>query len=269
MSNEEAREVFKALKSTGGLFTLSREGSDVSIDFFRASATGDWRKATLAPREALGGTFSVDNGALTLRIELRKGKPTFGPAHLASIKTILGISAAPTLVEGSNVEDSGGRPPAPPPLPGQPADTLGDLDALDTLDQLGPPPVVLDRGAWSQRVNAYRSAVTSADEQIAALQKVLRSSEDPDLRAIGESGLYGIGRSVRVPFEAALLDAERATSLTDTVVAPAREAATKFVAALSKDKQVEAADQNPFSVKVSLRDLLVPTLEQIARFPNQ
>jgi hypothetical protein len=107
----------------------------------------------------------------------------------------------------------------------------------------------------------FRAASAAVDAQITALQHALTASDDEELREIGDYGLNAVTGNFRVPLMAALLDIERGAD-PGQKLASAIEA---FRDHLETDDQVEACDDNPFGVAVSIRATLIPALDQLAR----
>ena len=107
----------------------------------------------------------------------------------------------------------------------------------------------------------YRSAVTMVSRQIEGLAAKLRAEPDPDLVAIADRGLGTLTGSLRVPLEAALLEARAGNP---SALGRVAELATEFADHLDEDPAVQAADENPFSAPVTLRAALAPALRTLS-----
>ena len=117
-------------------------------------------------------------------------------------------------------------------------------------------------GSLKAAAETWRAASETVDKQISALQSVLRSSDDDELREIGEYGLGAVAGGFKVPLMAALMGAEagdpRDRQKLATII-------PQFRKHLEGDERVEACDENPFGVTLSIRATLVPALDELAR----
>ncbi|GAA0598243.1 hypothetical protein [Caenispirillum bisanense] len=111
--------------------------------------------------------------------------------------------------------------------------------------------------AWREARATYLDATDEINAQISALQAALKRSDDEELEAIAEFGLNGVTGNFRVPMMAAMRDLEGARG------ADVKKAATKLLDAIGKfrahidgSEEIEAVDDNPFGVKVSIRKTL-------------
>ncbi len=111
--------------------------------------------------------------------------------------------------------------------------------------------------AWREARTTYLDATDEINAQISALQAALKRSDDEELEAIAEFGLNGVTGNFRVPMMAAMRDLEGARG------ADVKKAATKLLDAIGKfrahidgSEEIEAVDDNPFGVTVSIRKTL-------------
>lgn len=120
----------------------------------------------------------------------------------------------------------------------------------------GAPPSIAEAAA------AWRAAVEVVDAQITALQSALRGTDDEELHEIAEFGLNAVTGNHRVRLVAALMGAERGSERDRAklagLIAP-------FRTHLENDERVDACDENPFGVTVSLRATLISALDGLAR----
>jgi hypothetical protein len=116
--------------------------------------------------------------------------------------------------------------------------------------------------ALGAAIAAWHDASDAVDGQIGSLQTALRNSDDEELREIGEYGLNAVTGGFKVKLMAALAGAERGVA---GDVAKLAALVPQFRAHLEEDERVEACDDNPFGVAVSIRATLVPVLDQLAR----
>lgn len=114
----------------------------------------------------------------------------------------------------------------------------------------------------AEAATAWRAAVEAVDVQIAALQSALRETDDEELHEIAEFGLNAVTGNYKVRLMAALMGAEQGSERDRTklagLIAPFRNH-------LENDERVDACDENPFGVVMSLRATLLPALDSLAR----
>ncbi len=111
--------------------------------------------------------------------------------------------------------------------------------------------------AWAKRRAEYRDASELVDRQIAALQAVLRQSDDEDLEEIAEAGLNAVTGNFRVSMMAAMAEVDAASGPAfRTAAAKAMRNIEAFQDHIGSDERVEAVDENPFGVTVSIRETL-------------
>lgn len=118
--------------------------------------------------------------------------------------------------------------------------------------------------AWEKARDAWRDAMETVNQQLEKLRVQLVSTDDPDLKQIAEFGLNAITKDHRVPLEAALLDLDRARGGdASKAVAAAREHVVDFRDHLDTDERVEACDDNPFDVTVTIQKSLDGALAEL------
>lgn len=115
------------------------------------------------------------------------------------------------------------------------------------------------RSAGPAPLAIWRDAKEAVDARIDALRKKVLEHPDEDLRStlvqIADKGLNGVTDRASVGMMAAMMDAEAAP-------AKARQAVETFRSFLASDI-ARGIDENPFQIKVDLRDTLGAALEQI------
>ena len=120
------------------------------------------------------------------------------------------------------------------------------------------------RKAWSVAKTAWENAVETVDAQLGKLQQALRSSDDEELQEIAEFGLNGVTGNFRVPLLAVMQDIDDAR---DDARGPHARRAAKIAAGflqhIQNETKVEACDENPFGVQVSIRRTLGGALAQL------
>jgi hypothetical protein len=117
---------------------------------------------------------------------------------------------------------------------------------------------------WEAAMAAWRSGIEQVDAEIEALGKHLTASDDRRLRSISETGLNAITGDHKVRAMAALMEVSGASTATRPKLATNAEAQVMdFMLHLSRDPRVAACDDNPFGVKVAVRETLVPLLERL------
>lgn len=116
---------------------------------------------------------------------------------------------------------------------------------------------------WKEVREAWEVANEAVDKQIKALQRALRETGEKDLQEIAESGLNAITQGHRTTLAARILDVHNAPrdERSQALVA-LRETAGAYSSFLDDDSRVEAVDENPFDVQVTMRATLIPALER-------
>ena len=115
-------------------------------------------------------------------------------------------------------------------------------------------------GSIKAAAAAWRAASDAIDQQIAHLQAALRSRDDDELHEIAEFGLNGITGNHKVRLMAALVGAEAGDA---RAMATLRRIVLAFRQHIETDERVGACDENPFGVKVRIRDTLAPAFDQL------
>jgi hypothetical protein len=143
-------------------------------------------------------------------------------------------------------------PPGPGPGPGQ---TAGAAKAqMESF-----------RKQWDVAKQAWRDSMDTVNAQITRLQSALKSSGDDDLEEIAEFGLNGVTGNFKTPLMAALLNIDAAADAAALKKAASNAAGIiqGFRQHLDSDEAVEACDDNPFGVKVSIRETVGGGLSQL------
>ena len=121
--------------------------------------------------------------------------------------------------------------------------------------------------AWEQAKSAWQDANDEVNRQLEKLRIELLGVDDKDLRNIAEFGLNAMTKDQRVPLMAAIMDVDKAKGSDPQAAigkfAKAKELVVEFRDHLDTDERVEACDDNPFEVKVTIRALLDPALAQM------
>ena len=118
-----------------------------------------------------------------------------------------------------------------------------------------------NESGFRQAHSAWLAAISVVDAQLAALARQLIAEDDAELKEIAEYGLNAVTGDLKVPLMAALVEVGGGTAEGLAKAGPkALEAAQAFRAHIESDEQVEACDENPFGVAVSIRATLGPAL---------
>jgi len=113
-------------------------------------------------------------------------------------------------------------------------------------------------------IDAWRQASEAVDEQIAALQQVLKGSDDPELVEIGNFGINALTGNHRVRLMAAVLELERSQdSAVRALAQKTLPLAGNLDGHLAEDERVAVCDDNPFGVQVSIRQTLGAALKEL------
>jgi hypothetical protein len=117
---------------------------------------------------------------------------------------------------------------------------------------------------WEKAKSAWRDAIDTVNGQLDKLRGELVKVDDAELKRIAEFGLNAITADHKVPLQAAIvdLDATRGGDSSKAIVA-AKELVEEFRDHIDTDERVEACDDNPFEVKVTIRDSLDKALGQM------
>lgn len=117
---------------------------------------------------------------------------------------------------------------------------------------------------WRTARDNWQRAVETVDGQIAQLQGVLKSYDDPELREIGEYGLNAMTGNHKVLMMATIQDITLAGGAPDkSVIGAAGKRIAAFDKHLAGDARVKAVDANPFGVKMSVADTLRASLANL------
>ncbi len=120
-------------------------------------------------------------------------------------------------------------------------------------------------GGWQAARTAWEAASGTVDGQIAALQSVLRRSNDDTLAEIAEFGLNGITGNYKVPLAAALVEIGAGGPAAMKKAGPkAVKIINDYRAYLETSEAVEVCDANPFGTPVSIRATLGGALAELA-----
>jgi hypothetical protein len=148
------------------------------------------------------------------------------------------------------------------------AQANGLLDRLDALlGQLGDDTRTLHpqfAQKWEEAKTGWGDAIDVVNAQFEKLRVALINEEDEELKRIAEFSLNAVTGDHRVPLQAAILDVDRAAA--DKKTGPINKARTlieEFRDHIDTDDQVEACDDNPFEVKVTIRETLEPALKKM------
>jgi hypothetical protein len=96
--------------------------------------------------------------------------------------------------------------------------------------------------------------------QITKLQQVLLGSPDSELHDIAEFGLNAMTGNHRVKLQAALMGL-RGGQANPSVAGKASGLVASFLNHIASDPRIAACDANPFGVRMSVRQTMVPALE--------
>jgi hypothetical protein len=124
--------------------------------------------------------------------------------------------------------------------------------------------VELPELAWSGAFDVYKTTIEKVVHELSSLQQVLKASDFVFLHPIADGGMAGIfgdhGSSV--------LEAMREMGTSDISVRPkaaekARASIDAFLAHLDGDPRVQACDENPFGVSVTIMQTLGNALKEL------
>jgi hypothetical protein len=114
---------------------------------------------------------------------------------------------------------------------------------------------------WADAAARWRDASDAVDGQISQLQSALKQTDDEELHEIAEFGLNGITGGTKVKLMAAIREVSSAgATVPRTLVGRARQAVAAFGDQIDSDERVDACDENPFGVAVSIRASFAPAL---------
>ncbi len=110
---------------------------------------------------------------------------------------------------------------------------------------------------WEQAKALWLTAVDNVNDQLSRLRVELLNQEDSELSQIAEFGLNAVTDNHRVPLQASILNVDKASGPSKAkFIVQTREFVEEFKDHIETDEQVEACDDNPFDVAVSIRSSL-------------
>ncbi len=110
---------------------------------------------------------------------------------------------------------------------------------------------------WETAKSTWQDASDAIDSQIAALQNVLKKSDDEELVDIAEFGLNAVTGNFKVPLMAAMRDIDSSQGEARAkAVTKAMDAMKGFRQHVESSDQVKAVDNNPFGVEVNIQSTL-------------
>jgi tetratricopeptide (TPR) repeat protein len=118
---------------------------------------------------------------------------------------------------------------------------------------------------WQEALQAWQQASDAVDGQIAKLQAALKATADEDFVEIADKGLNALTGNYRVRLMVILREAQSSQGPAFKKLAGKGAALAKgFRDHLDSDERVEACDDNPFGVSVSIRPTLGAALAKLA-----
>ena len=110
---------------------------------------------------------------------------------------------------------------------------------------------------WEQAKVAWLDAVDKVNAQLNSLRAELLNQEDSELKQIAEYGLNAVTDNHRVPLQASIINVDKAVGQAKAkFIVKTREFVEEFRDHIDTDEQVEACDENPFGVAVTIRNSL-------------
>jgi len=128
---------------------------------------------------------------------------------------------------------------------------------------VGEPGALLAR--WTKARNGWQAADEAVGQQINGLAAILRSSGDPDLATVADTGLMTVTAGFKTKMMAALMDIG-----TDDMAKLRKRAAKtavfvdKLQAQIESDARVIACDESDFGVPVTIRATLGRALGELS-----
>lgn len=117
---------------------------------------------------------------------------------------------------------------------------------------------------WKEAKSAWQTAVDNVNKQLEKLRGSLAQAGDSDLKAIGEFGLNAITANHKVPLQRAIVDVDSTAGPAKIkAIDKAQDAVIAFREHIDRDERVEACDNNPFGVQVTLRSELHRGLDKL------
>lgn len=119
---------------------------------------------------------------------------------------------------------------------------------------------------WKQGKSAWEGALKNVNGQLEKLRGSLLQANDSDLKSIAEFGLNAITANHKVPLQVAIMEVDRAAGPGKIkAIDKAQDAVIAFRDHIERDERVEACDNNPFGVTVTLRSELSRGLDKLGR----
>lgn len=117
---------------------------------------------------------------------------------------------------------------------------------------------------WTKAKTAWQNALDTVNGQLESLRGQLAGANDPDLKRIAEFGLNAITSDHKVPLQTAILDVDAtADNAKEKAIDRALDRVREFRAHIDTDERVEACENNPWGVKVTIRSELDGALSQL------
>ena len=121
-----------------------------------------------------------------------------------------------------------------------------------------------DPGASSSPLDVWLDAKERLDDQVSALQKVIRALDHPLAQKIADRGLVGLAGKWQVGLQAALMDYRAASADDRSKRANAVIAATgRLRSFLGSDPALPVLERNPLGVAVDIRSTLGKAADRI------
>ncbi len=110
---------------------------------------------------------------------------------------------------------------------------------------------------WDQAKAVWLDAMDKVNDQLNSLRIELLNQEDSELNQIAEFGLNAVTDNHRVPLQASIINVDKAAGQAKAkFIVQTREFVEEFRDHIDTDEQVEACDDNPFGVAITIRDAL-------------
>lgn len=118
---------------------------------------------------------------------------------------------------------------------------------------------------WEKAKKSWLDAIDTVNGQLEKLRiELLKVPEDKELQRIAEFGLNAITGDHKVPLQKAIIQVDQAKDGDPAkAIAEAKEMVVEFRDHIDVDERVEACDENPFDVTVTIRATLDPVLAQM------
>lgn len=123
---------------------------------------------------------------------------------------------------------------------------------------------------WAEAKSTWQNAIDTVNGQLEKLAAALREANDEELKDIAEFGLNAVTNNHRVRLQAAMMDVDDAKAeALASKAARASNLVLDFRDHLEVDERVQACDENPFDVTVTIRAELVPALTMLEEALSQ